>query len=904
MTESLDSRLAARRTPSPKPSKVADEAYAERFPSFDTTAPPSFGLPVVTESTLETDAVAALEAKWPLPRVSHRAREGRQNWHRPRKSVSEALNNFRIRRGSVSENAQELAEALKAPVSYTLIGLCIAWYMTSALTNTSSKSILNAFPKPATLTIAQFASVSVWCLILNTAASTFPSLKTTVPALRNGLRRPSWDVISTALPLSVFQLLGHLLSSYATSKIPVSLVHTIKGLSPLFTVLAYRILFRIRYMRATYLSLVPLTLGVMMACSTDFSTNFWGLSAALIATIVFVVQNIFSKKLFTESARAEAEGQTQRSRKLDKLNLLCYCSVGAFMLSAPVWLYTEGFAIIEDFWKDGAVNLSEKKGALDHGELVLEFIFNGLTHFFQNILAFVLLSMMSPVSYSVASLIKRVWVIVVAVIWFRSSTTRLQLAGIVLTLIGLYLYDRTSMEDAAERRAKTGNLPHDTPLLPLVAQDGPEQNGHALEPPSVALEDDRPDDKTKAKKQKSERQKTSKYCVSAAAVKGMAVSPLTTFPTAPLTCDRPILTPKTVLPIFFAIGIIFAPIGGLLLWASFSVQELVIDYTDCNSTSSEFTTIPDSKVKASFKTSNFTKPSWRLRTDDRRPPYSAVNITNTPICTLQFDIPNNIGPPVYLYYKLTNFYQNHRRYVKSLDTDQLKGHFISNSSISSSACNPLRTNGSDFAYYPCGLIANSIFNDTFFSPQYVNQGGQADSSQYTMTNKSIAWSSDTRLFGTTAYKWHQVAPPPNWAERFPNGYTEEDFINLHEYEEFHVWMRTAGLPKFSKLALRNDDDVMKAGTYTMDIYDYFPVHLYGGTKSVLISTRTVMGGKNSFLGIAYVAIGGLCIVLGAIFTVAHIIRPRKLGDHTYLSWNNDAVPTATTTGREARPGTA
>lgn len=34
---------------------------------------------------------------------------------------------------------------------------------------------------------------------------------------------------------------------------------------------------------------------------------------------------------------------------------------------------------------------------------------------------------------------------------------------------------------------------------------------------------------------------------------------------------RPILTPKTVLPLFFAIGIIFAPIGGVLLWASAQV---------------------------------------------------------------------------------------------------------------------------------------------------------------------------------------------------------------------------------------------------------------------------------------------------------------------------------------------
>ena len=43
---------------------------------------------------------------------------------------------------------------------------------------------------------------------------------------------------------------------------------------------------------------------------------------------------------------------------------------------------------------------------------------------------------------------------------------------------------------------------------------------------------------------------------------------------------------------------------------------------------------------------------------------------------------------------------------------------------------------------------------------------------------------------------------------------------------------------------------------------------------MVISTRTVMGGKNPFLGIAYVVVGGLCILLGAIFTVTHLIKPR------------------------------
>jgi solute carrier family 35, member E1 len=352
--------------------------------------------------------------------------------------------------------------------------------MTSALTNTSSKSILNAFPKPVTLTIVQFACVALWCLIFAYLASVFPSLKTAIPALKNGIRYPSKEVISTAMPLAVFQLLGHLLSSTATSKIPVSLVHTIKGLSPLFTVVAYRLFFRIRYARATYLSLVPLTVGVMLACSTDFSGNLVGIMCALIAALVFVTQNIFSKKVFNEASRADAEGNSQQSKKLDKLNLLCYCSGGAFLLTAPVWLLSEGFTIVRDIWRDGAIDLSGKKGSLDHGALLVEFVFNGIFHFGQNIMAFVLLSMLSPVSYSVASLIKRVWVIVVAILWFRNPTTSIQAFGVALTFFGLYLYDRNSVDDMAERRAKADHFRSKAALLPLTEEPEAKSSGSTL----------------------------------------------------------------------------------------------------------------------------------------------------------------------------------------------------------------------------------------------------------------------------------------------------------------------------------------------------------------------------------------------------------------------------------------
>jgi hypothetical protein len=59
----------------------------------------------------------------------------------------------------------------------------------------------------------------------------------------------------------------------------------------------------------------------------------------------------------------------------------------------------------------------------------------------------------------------------------------------------------------------------------------------------------------------------------------------------------------------------------------------------------------------------------------------------------------------------------------------------------------------------------------------------------------------------------------------------------------------------------------------------FPVEKYSGTKSILISTSTVMGGKNPFLGIAYLVVGGLCILLGTVFLATHLIKPRSAALH-------------------------
>ncbi|KAF5324554.1 hypothetical protein D9611_004472 [Ephemerocybe angulata] len=375
----------------------------------------------------------------------------------------------------------------------------------------------------------------------------------------------------------------------------------------------------------------------------------------------------------------------------------------------------------------------------------------------------------------------------------------------------------------------------------------------------------------------------------------------TAFKQQRLKAWQPILTPKTVLPTLFLIGIIFAPIGGLLIWGSSRVSEMTFDYTDCETLPAA--TSPDNLA---FTTMPSTKFSYHLSAADsdarpNAPRYAYLDNSNNSTvtdlaqkreCIVEFEIPATLKPSVLFYYKLTNFYQNHRRYVKSLNSDQLKGKYVSPSDLDKSDCKPLSTlNG--VAIYPCGLIANSLFNDTFSSPVLLNPANSAEPSQtYPLSDKGIAWPGEAKKYVTSpiggkAYPDLQsIVPPPNWRLRYPDGYTEQNPPpDLRSDERFQNWMRTAGLPTFTKLYGRNDDTEMVKGTYRIVIGMNFPVRSYKGTKSFVFSTVTWIGGKNPFLGWAYVAAAGVFVLLAVLGTVRHLVKPRRLGDMSLLSWN-------------------
>lgn len=78
-------------------------------------------------------------------------------------------------------------------------------------------------------------------------------------------------------------------------------------------------------------------------------------------------------------------------------------------------------------------------------------------------------------------------------------------------------------------------------------------------------------------------------------------------------------------------------------------------------------------------------------------------------CIIDFTVPETMTGPIFMYYRMTNFYQNHRQYIKNYDSSQLDGNIVDSSTLNTN-CGPLAFNQESIPYYPCGLIANSMFN--------------------------------------------------------------------------------------------------------------------------------------------------------------------------------------------------
>jgi len=359
-----------------------------------------------------------------------------------------------------------------------------------------------------------------------------------------------------------------------------------------------------------------------------------------------------------------------------------------------------------------------------------------------------------------------------------------------------------------------------------------------------------------------------------------------------LVAWQPIMSPPHVVACLILVACVFVPVGIAILFANKDALDVEIQYDNRNSCGF------NAQSSGLFRYNNFSM---------------GCNFT------VSFTIPTTMPAPVYMYYKLTNFYQNHRRFAKSRNDFQLVGQEVTKSSATD--CAPFLTPGDnnnlagtrmtvngqsttygDMIYSPCGLVAWSMFNDTFAlyrstsatTQTLICNGSNFDKATNNPLSvgsrchkKGITWASDYDKYKTPYFsndvwsadrRYYNMTPLTTTNAYLLYGWYAGEAgheVPVTTDEDLMVWMRTASLPEFRKLYRIIDVD-LPAGTYYMQINEFFPVASFGGTKSFALSTVSWLGGKNEFLGIAYIVVGSLSFLLAAIFFVIYRVNSGRM----------------------------
>jgi len=290
----------------------------------------------------------------------------------------------------------------------------------------------------------------------------------------------------------------------------------------------------------------------------------------------------------------------------------------------------------------------------------------------------------------------------------------------------------------------------------------------------------------------------------------------------------PLLTPPCVIILFLSIGILMLAVGVGVLYSGMQI----VTYT------SDPYEVADSVLNAQ--------------------PLDAMNNTLPLVHNLTLKVDADMKAPIYFYYELDNFFQNHRRVVTSRSNQQLEGR--SNPDLS--GCDPLINYGASQPLYPCGLLANSFFNDSF---KLLVQGVEL-----VVQRTGIAWKSDIQ----TKFKSTGQAPSMGPQGQLP-AVDDEDFI---------VWMRAAALPRFRKLKYILNADIPKGTNVVVQIEDSFRVTGFGGSKRVVLTNLTSLGGSHTFLGIVALILGVLGVLMALAFSCKHHYGARPLGQLQHFNW--------------------
>ncbi|CAN0909630.1 Probable sugar phosphate/phosphate translocator At3g11320 [Linum grandiflorum] len=297
------------------------------------------------------------------------------------------------------------------------VGLIASWYTSNIGVLLLNKFLLSffGFKFPIFLTMCHMTSCSLFSYVAIVWVKMVP-----LQTIRS--RSQFLKISCLSLVFCVSVVFGNISLRF----LPVSFTQAVGATTPFFTaVFAYLMTFK-REAWLTYLTLVPVVTGVIIASGGEPSFDLFGFLMCVAATAARALKSVMQGILLS------SEGE-----KLNSMNLLMYMAPVAVVFLLPASLMMEG----------NVVGITVAL-ARDDSKIVWLLFFSSVLAFFVNWTNFLVTKHTSALTLQVLGNAKGAVAVVISILIFRNPVSVTGMLGYGLTVFGVILYSE------AKKRSK------------------------------------------------------------------------------------------------------------------------------------------------------------------------------------------------------------------------------------------------------------------------------------------------------------------------------------------------------------------------------------------------------------------------------------------------------------------
>ena len=221
----------------------------------------------------------------------------------------------------------------------------------------------------------------------------------------------------------------HVTDSWNRAMVSVPFHQIMRSTCPIFTILIYRFFYGRTYSQATYISLIPVILGVGLATYGDYYFTGIGFTLTLLGVVLSAFKTVMSNRIMTGSLALPALEILLRMSPLAALQSLLYAVATGEASAFSAWV-AEG-------------NLTPSYSSALLG--------NGLLAFLLNVSSFQTNKLAGALTMTVCANLKQCLTVLLGILLFDVTVGVWNGAGMLVTLVGAGIYSKVELDSKGKK---------------------------------------------------------------------------------------------------------------------------------------------------------------------------------------------------------------------------------------------------------------------------------------------------------------------------------------------------------------------------------------------------------------------------------------------------------------------